>query len=553
MSDQHYIDHQQDGYRDPVSQRCSPVPQALTNNYPDLNNSPPFNVTQNEPHHLLTPPSGISSPPSIHQNVKIMHHPAATATMYHSSPPANNRMCWTNHYDLSAPHSQAASPMPMNMHPEGHFEQNYLHAEPQIKDEIPEPPPGYPDFGSFGVSGQPDSDHGSLSPQLQSNFYPIPQDGVMFESHPLMNGADLTMAHQSPYPSAHQFPINAQPTGYPSQHNFQDRDDIMRRPSYGGLPYPSQQIERPVASPRLQPREQTQTQTPMPTETEEDPQTKPRVRRLARMRNRDDEDDAPKPVIQLPNQSPSSSSVEDEPATLIFKPSCPDQERWLFQRRAELEDQKGSGIWATITAEYNRKYNATSDIPRLQMVCSRGRAPYLAWHPTDDDKLRRAILFDEQQQMQRVFAKFKELGGGAYAHWGRNDLELRMVELGWADVHVEPSPLDSSVSVRRRRKLNRRQSTAQDAQSRLNMTEEDQAQVMEEIVAHRGIKPEDEDAEVTLHEMQRMRLQHPKNARVTKQETQESLIASGGRVAKIAKSSAAKAKSRSRVQRSKAA
>ncbi|KAL0935247.1 uncharacterized protein CTRU02_209838 [Colletotrichum truncatum] len=546
MSDQHYMDRtsvHSDGYTDPVSGRCSPCAQPPTTTYPDLT-SPPYSITtfnqnqQGEPH-LLTPVSGVGSP-SMQQNAKMMQqqHPATTASMYQQpSPSTTSRMCWPNSFDMGAPHSQAASPLPMNPSTtESHFEMNYISAETPIKDEIPEPPVPY--FGAYGVSGQQDSDQGSLSPPMHSAFY-MPTDGSMLNTTSLLPTPDLTMAHQSmgrTLAPANQMPFNAQPHVYqPQTGGLSDRDDITRRPSYPWA-FPSTQVTRPSSS-------------------DSSPRSRqPRVKREPRMRNRCDEASTKAAATRLVHQSPQVKSSEQGEPQLIIKSTCPPEERFLFQRRFELEEQKGGGIWGTIQEEFNQNFQQHSDIPRLQMMVTRGRPQYLEWPQTDDEILRESMRFVEQQYWKMTYQKFKELGGGSAAHWGLADIEHRAVEKGWANIYYEPSPVDQSMNIRRRKKLNtRRRSAVMDGMpfETVHLSEDQREQLVDDIIVERDIKPEDEDEEATRNDLQHMRLAHVRGPPAIKQE--EGLVGNGGRVAKSQKPSVAKTKNRSRAQRTKAA
>ncbi|KAF9875805.1 hypothetical protein CkaCkLH20_06737 [Colletotrichum karsti] len=515
MSDQHYIDH-----ADRYGERCSPSIQPATTAYPE----PPYSVTtfsqpqQAEPH-LLTPVSGVSSP-SIQDTAKMMqHHPSTTAPMYQSSP-AN----WSNTFDMSAPHSQAPSPLPAMQTAESHFEQNYI----PIKDEMPEAPAPY--FGSYGVSEQHESDQGSLSPQMHNTFYPMTTGASIFEPSPMMTGPDLAMAHQHPFAPPHNFPLAAQAPVYPSNNFSDSRDKMRRRPSFG-LPYPSQ-INRTASNPR---------------------DRQPRVRRPARMRNRPDE--PPKPATQ---STPLPPTTDEQPGELIIKPNCPPFERFLFERRHELETRKGEGMWKVIQGEFNEAFNTTSNIERLQMMVQRGRSQYLGWPTSEDERLKEALLWGEGQFFKMVYMKFRELGGGKAAHWGQGDIEARAVELGWASSQYEPSPMDPTKNVRRRRKVNARRHSAagNPTPEAIQMTADERSDLINDIIETRNLKPEFEEEEDARLEMQQMRLQQAQ-AKATRgakqQQTQEELLASGGRVTRSVKPSATKAAGKARVQKPRAA
>ncbi|KAF6820818.1 hypothetical protein CSOJ01_00662 [Colletotrichum sojae] len=536
MSDRQYVDGvsvHQDGLRDPMSHRCSPVAQPPATTYPDLT-SPPYSVTTfNQPQHsephLLTPVSGVGSP-SIQQTAKIMQqHPSTTASMYQSSPSSISRMCWPNPFEMSAPHSQAASPMPMNpATTESSFEMNYIQADTPIKDEIPEPPVPY--FGAYGVSGQHESD-GSLSPPMHSGFY-MPQDPSVLDPASLMGTADLTMGHQSmgrPLAPSTHMPFHAPSNSNGYHLPLPDRDDLARRQSYP-FAFPSTQINR-------QPTNRSR---------------QPRVKRSPRMRNRSTEDcKAPTTPFVQPAPSRPAEACSDQ---LIIKDNCPPEERFLFQRRYELEEQKGGGIWTTIQENFNDRFQQQSDIPRLQMMVTRGRPHYLAWPSKDDEILSHALQFCEKQYFKMVYMKFKELGGGAAAHWGQGDVEQRAVELGWANMFYEPAPMEPSMNIRRRRKLNtRRRSAATDPQSfePLPLTPEQREQIFEEILVERNIQPEDEEEEAPVNGLQQMQFaQQHRRLEIKAEEAQEGGV-SGGRAAKNQKSSATKTKSKTRITKSR--
>lgn len=171
-----------------------------------------------------------------------------------------------------------------------------------------------------------------------------------------------------------------------------------------------------------------------------------------------------------------------------------------------------------------------------------------------DEILSQALQFCEKQYFKMVYMKFKELGGGAAAHWGQGDVEQRAVELGWANMFYEPAPMEPSMNIRRRRKLNsRRRSAATDPQSfePLPLTPEQREQIFEEILVERDLQPEDEEEEAPLNSLQQMQIVQQHRRLDMKTEDAQDGIVSGGRVAKNQRSSATKTKSKSRVQKSR--
>ncbi|TDZ40253.1 hypothetical protein C8035_v003660 [Colletotrichum spinosum] len=552
MSTHQYIGQSQmhpSGIADHMSRRRSPIAQPPASSYPDV---PTYAVTtssqpQQTDHIMLTPSSGVGSP-SFQTNGKLMHqqHPAEN---YYASPSSSSTM-WHG-YDMSAPHSQAASPLPVN----------YAHIESPVRDEIPEPPIPY--FGAYGVSGQQDPDQTSLSPENRHDFYMHTNDPMLGTT--LMAAPDMTMVPQTfgrPLAPNNPMPFHAQhlPNHFHTQHStLPDGQDLGGRRQSQQLNFPSTQFGRPKSE-SINSRDGNQM---------------PRVQRKPRVRNRNEELPESPPLspsppsqqsqlshLATPLATPSSSSApHDLSDELVFKPNCPPQERFLFEKRYGLERQKGSGMWDTIRADFNAKFDLHSEVPRLQMMCTRGRIQFLELSPRDREILRQSMIYAEKQFFKTVFQNFKERGGGATSHWGLADVEAHAVEQGWANLWYEPAPMDPSVNIRRRRKMDvRRRSNAAanaNADSPVPLSPAEREQVLEEILVERGIKPEDEDPEmVACQELRQMQLALPQQRQVklqpagpTEEATQTNRRPARGAKAPIA---AAKPRTRGRAQKSKA-
>lgn len=90
--------------------------------------------------------------------------------------------------------------------------------------------------------------------------------------------------------------------------------------------------------------------------------------------------------------------------------------------------------------------HAWCDAPELAMLT-----------PAQDQRLIDAARQVERQYYRQVHLKYKELGGNPQADFNVGNVEMRMVELGLAEVFMEPWKGDARMQTRRRRKLNERQ------------------------------------------------------------------------------------------------
>lgn len=282
-------------------------------------------------------------------------------------------MYWHNSVDMSAPQSQVGSPMAMNpATAESHFEMNYIQAETQINDEIPEPPAVHY-FGSYTVSAQPEPEQGSLSPQMPP--YYMHQNPHVLNSYPSMVDMPISQLpmEQHNTPASHTpYHAHPQPTMYETENDvIQVRSDSLRRRQYG-YALPSTHFSRPEPN-----RQQNNPLKPSRNLSQG------RVQRGARMRRRHSQSlsASDNELVDIAQARPENM-LPDE---FIIKPDCPAEHRFLFEKHRELAaaGHKGKGMWEPIQKEFNEKFKVESDIPRLQMLVTRGRYRFLEWSQKD--------------------------------------------------------------------------------------------------------------------------------------------------------------------------
>lgn len=390
---------------------------------------------------------------------------------------------WPADFAMAAPDSQATSPMSMQPMPSQahynmaalsdaapehhhHEQQQHLH----LKDEIPEAPEPY--WGSFGVST---TEADPVDGQAQH----MHQDAYHY-----MNNMQHTMGHmnQTLAPSALvKQEESSLPLDLDMHHQHQQQQQMM-------ITHPLMHMHDPIAQSRRDSQASTEAVSPDDTIKDEYAPSvdigaslklrrqqqqqsngnrifrKPRVRGGARSvagptPRRDGVKSKQHPAAIKSEPSPEDS-VEEKPTTiepLQFKDGMPDTDRFLFELRRKYDNNKGKGMWDPITREYNERFNTQFDRAALQMRISRAKSKYVQWSDNDDQRLIEAARLVERQYYRQVHLKYKELGGNPQADFNVGNVEMRMVELGLAEVFMEPWKGDAKSQTRRRRKLNERQ------------------------------------------------------------------------------------------------
>ncbi|WDK11273.1 hypothetical protein CGRA01v4_02552 [Colletotrichum graminicola] len=363
-----------DGLSDHMASSRSSTIQPHTTVYPELE-SPPYTVTtfdqqhQINETHLLTPVSGIGSP-CFQQSANLSQYPSAMTPMQpQASPCGPSRMPWHNSINMSAAQSQVGSPMPLNPPTsESHFEMSYIPAE---QDDMPTPPTDYY-WGSYSVSAPSEPEQGSMSPQM----YMSPHTHHVIQPQPMMGQMppELPMPQHAP-PSVHA-PYFPQQNHNPwvEQPDITDFKTTAARRRQFGYSLPSTQIAR--QEPNVQASGSSRQSRPQPVG---------RVPRQARVRNR-----------AIPPSTDSTAAVDiaqvqlggpipDLPDDFVIKENCDAQHRFLYQRQRDMivAGRKGDGMWDTIRAEFNERFQDESSIPRLQMLLKRGRYRDQVMSPRD--------------------------------------------------------------------------------------------------------------------------------------------------------------------------
>ncbi|KAK1706090.1 hypothetical protein BDP67DRAFT_186093 [Colletotrichum lupini] len=491
MTSQNYVEQttmHSDGISDPMPSRRTSVAQPPTTIYPDLR-SPPFAVTtfNHQPQlgesHMLTPVSGGGSP-CMQQTTTLPQYPSAMAPMQpQSSPSGSSRMAWHNTVAMSAPQSQVGSPMAMNPPTtESHFEMNYIQAEPEHERE---PPEDYY-FGNYTVSAQPQSDQGSMSPQMPPHGYYMSQpQQQMMQPQPIMS--ELSMG-QIPHPSQAQAQYYAQPP----THTWVEDSDITSfkseatRRRYMGYALPSTQIQRPeVVRGPTRARQNNQ-------------QAAGRCQRSPRVRGRGEQSEAES--SEEPTADDEMAHIDSLPDEFVVKPECPEDVAFLFHRQRDmiLSGNKGTGMWEVIAGEHRERFGMTSSAARLQMQVTRGRSNFLEWSLRDRHKLKMAFDHVDAYYFKMVHRKFKELGGGQTTAWGASDVEYLAVERGMVDSGYTAEPTTQPGKSRRTKKQKTRlrnlatsSAVLLDDTVDLQQNPEQRQQILDEIYEYRGEDPED--------------------------------------------------------------
>ncbi|KAL2756742.1 hypothetical protein ACRALDRAFT_2041356 [Sodiomyces alcalophilus JCM 7366] len=475
---------------------CSSAAQPATYVSTPYTTITTFNLTQHCDSSLPTPISGAGSPP-MHQRSEFMHgYPSATSPHSQqptapSSPGSANKMYWNQGFDMTAPPSQTASPMsiPAPTSSENQFDMNYILADGQAtKEDIPEPPEPY--FGSFGVSSS-EPEGVATSQHLHHQGYYSVDSMHMDHMNSTLTPSTLAIKeetdmdldarnnnnqhhHQQQQHQHHHHHHNTHhvsrammhsiQTPLPSQpnpHQFRPQQHLVANPgnedpqAMAGYGVPRTTI---TSSPRIR-RSQ-----PSAPRSFKKPRVRARVASLGRSGggHSPGEDgsgggDAQQNKGPIKDQQGSGQQANAaEP--LRFKDGIPETDRYLFELRQKYDDNKGKGMWDPIAADYNQRFGVSFDRAALQMRLSRAKSKWVQWSERDDHALIEAARQVEQQYYRQVHLKYKELGGNPQADFNVGNIEMRMVDLGLADVWMEAWKGDpKKMPIRRRRKLNERQ------------------------------------------------------------------------------------------------
>lgn len=303
-----------------------------------------FNLPPHCDSSLLTPTSTAESPP-LHETRSLVHHyppPPGTPTVQQPTPPGSSKMYhnqWTQ-FDINGQSNQNSSSMASQRHvPHPEFLQNYV---PDGR-RTPGPPETY--MGAFGVSDNPEPH--ALSHTTDNQYYlgvhPVDHHSSMM----LRDNQSMAMDMQPRNMST--APLLTEP--HPYQFRPQRRPS-MEGQSLHGLPEGSRSV---TGSPR---RRNVSTAGRV--------KKRPGKSRSARKASAD----------SAVNEHKNCMGVEVAPT---LKPSCPEEERCIFESRWRHRNQKGDNMWQSIQNDYDARFGTRPERETLQMKFSRGRPKYIQW------------------------------------------------------------------------------------------------------------------------------------------------------------------------------
>ncbi|KAF5018027.1 hypothetical protein F66182_10014 [Fusarium sp. NRRL 66182] len=381
---------------------------------------------------LLTPISVVGSPP-LHGVSKFVHQypPPPSTPNQQPTPPGSSKMYhqqWPGQFDVNGQSPQPSSPMAPQPPVAGDFLHNsYVHEGRRT----PVPPEPY--MGAFGVSNGPEPQ--SMAQDYYVNMPPPVnhQDHMMIrDNHHIPSGI-----HHRELPPA---PLLSEP--HPAQ--YRQRRPSSDDPGLHGLPA---DVPRSVTS---SPRRRSALQAPGRVK-------KRQSKRSGTSRTATAED----PVSEHRN-----CFGQEVPPTL--KPTCPDEERCIFESRWRHRYQKGQDMWESIQKDFEDRFQKRPDKETLQMKFKRGRAKYLAWLTKDvsgfsssspkpnanhiqDEILAEAWKSVEKDRYQIILDRYIEMGGSRNMRLNASDIEIKVVN----DLKLEEGLYMEShadANIRRRRK-----------------------------------------------------------------------------------------------------
>ena len=304
--------------------------------------------------------------------VQPYHQQATPNSSQQPTPPGTSRQPYSSHWDfLEPPTSQ--SPSPMSAQPQTATDMLDIHSyqmdheRPSPEDALPRVANPTPYYGNFGVSATSDA---------PESFFP------MFASVP--TGVEPTaLVKQEPSSESHHFlpssrlPIHGQPgsstaasSGY---HNSQ-------------MYVPPQQLVGDGLR-LIRPIKKVSSRGPI-SKKQRLPSTK-LVPVGSEVRGT-----SPNPQLGLPTPSPQyRSGQEIRPEMLTFTDDCPDEDRVLYDIRCRYKEDRGKGMWDSITTEYQKKCPAKKK-EALQVQLDRGIFKYAIW-PESEVRIRSKASYRE--------------------------------------------------------------------------------------------------------------------------------------------------------------
>ncbi|KAL2211746.1 hypothetical protein CC79DRAFT_1364041 [Sarocladium strictum] len=410
---------------DTVSNSVTPA-TILSSTYhktSEFDNHSSFGLASQADGTLLTPDSATQSPES--QGVAKFPTtyptpPSCSAPLLHETS-GHTRMYgqWSSSFDLNAPSSQASSPMTTQPSVGGEFLPTYDH------DHGGRRTPGPPEqhyMGHFGVS-----DPHSMSQAGPPYYVGLP-----------------ALDHHGGHPSM----MRDEPSSIPNGRSIGRggvTESLLSQPShpYGdarrnSLTDPNH-ANRPING---SPRSGSVTRGG-------------RVRKTARGKRRESgtgkggSHDA-----DLVGEHMNCLGQEVPPT---LKPTCPDEERCIFESRWRHRKDKGQDMWDGIQKDYQQHFNRPPPVKEtLQMKFKRARSKYIEWLPEDVDKLRAAWKELEDERYEMLLHRFLKKGGSRNMLLNATDIEFKVVQ----DLKLEeglymPSfQQGGEMNIRRRHKAN---------------------------------------------------------------------------------------------------
>ncbi|KAG6118031.1 hypothetical protein E4U14_007277 [Claviceps sp. LM454 group G7] len=129
----------------------------------------------------------------------------------------------------------------------------------------------------------------------------------------------------------------------------------------------------------------------------------------------------PKRVQKQEDVTEFPQRIEGPP---FLREDCPDEERFLIEKRYELEGHKGTDLWDLLPQLFAARFNKPANKAALQMKIRRARPTFIVWSPEDEERLREAWrTVYEKDFFKHVLEEWLRLGGSR--NMGMNDIDIK--------------------------------------------------------------------------------------------------------------------------------